>query len=1183
MIYYHHGNSPCQGVLKKWIMRINLTIIAMIAFFLQVSAGSYAQRITLNERNASFETIINSIQAQSGYDFIGNTNLIKNARPISIHVTQVSLKEALDLCFADQQLVYVLKDRTVVVKERPASVVEKVLDFFNAADIEGKVTDEKGAPLVGATIRVKDARRSVATNVNGEFSLRNIDENAIIQIYYIGYKTRELSVKSLKTYSVIKLEVNTGELDEVAVTYTGYQKIKTEQLTGSVSSINTKAYESVITTNNFLQGLQNKLPGLLINNDLKFEGNSLFQVRGISTISANKQPLVVVDGYPTELSLDAINPNEIESVTLLKDAAAAAIYGVRASNGVIIVERKKAKRGDTKFEFRSTLSITPKEDYSTYRLAPVKTPMNYRIDSYYRNGGQGRDYYIKNPGMYAPGTEPMLDLSAMKNPTKADTLAMVQKMNAIYDYDNTKDFSRLFEQNKVTQQYDFNLSGGSDKALYFISSNFTRNQFSSVKNDDRKFLLSGRGTYTFNSKLSFRLTADFSQSRANAAPKYNYTDFASFERFQDSNGNALPSFAGSPTNPLYNPGIMALGYYDNLNYPLTELNEERDINKLTMNKIVGDLSYKIIPDLTLTLGGVYEYGNQNKLHYASENSSQSRQYVNYYSELKNGSILFNLPRGGYQTTTVSSTLGYTFRGQLSYNKKLNEDHSLNLIAGAEMRKIVNEASSFANFGYNEQTMLQMPVDYTKILGTDYWPNSRFPQNPVLRYTNLFNKAYQEDRYVSAYFNGVYAYQSKYILSASLRIDQSNLFGTDPKYQFKPLWSVGAAWNIEKEAFMKSLTWVNSLKLRLSEGFNGNVSKESLPQIVAKYALNNRTQPNATSLNIISLENSSLRWEETNNFNAGLDFTLFNRISGSVDYYLKKSKDLLANAAIDPTKGAAATILNSARIQNKGLEFTLNGDWIQRKDFNWNTGIAFSYNTSKVIDVYQNNLKYNYQFVDGSVAANYIVGYPVGSLFSYRFAGLNSLGLPTVYDQNHNAKQLSYSSNDEGIRDLDYSGNSIPAYTFGMSNRFDVGPFYFYFMVDFNAGFKTRIPRPLPSSIRPIEGAENYFRNPGDEKNTDVMGFPGTYSYDSNRIYSVYNNSDTYVVNAAYLLLRDVTASYRLNSTFLKRIGFSNFELKAQGTNLYTHGFNKYNYSVITGSYMRRNLVPTFTLGLFTNF
>lgn len=1183
MIYYHHGNSPCPGVLEKWIMRINLTIIAMITFFLQVSAGSYAQRITLNERNASFETIINSIQTQSGYDFIGNTDLIKSAKPISIHVTQVSLKEALDLCFADQQLTYILKDKTVVVKEKVASVIEKVFDFLSSSDIEGKVTDEKGNPLAGATIRVKNTRRSVATNMNGEFSLKNIDENAVIQIYYIGYKTRELTVKLLKTYSVIKLEVNTGELDEVAVTYTGYQKIKTEQLTGATSKIDTKAYESVITTNNFLQGLQNKLPGLLINNDLKFEGNSLFQVRGISTISANKQPLVVVDGYPTELSLDAINPNEIESVTLLKDAAAAAIYGVRASNGVIIVERKKAKRGDAKFEFRSTLSITPKEDYTTYRLAPVKTAMNYSIDSYSYYGSSDRDYYTNSAYQYPPGTEPMMDLAGITNPTKADTLNMIKKMNDIYDYDNLKDFSRLFEQNKVTQQYDFNFSGGSDKALYFVSSNFTRNQFSSVKNDDRKFLLSGRGTYNFSDKLSFRLTADFSQSRANAVPTYSYTDFASFERFQDANGKPMPTFAGSPTNPLYNPGIMALGYYDNLNYPLAELNEERDVNKLTMNKIVGDLSYKIIPDLTLTLGGVYEYSSRNAVHYASENSSQIRQFVNFYSENKAGNILFNLPRGGYQTNNVSSTLGYTFRGQLSYNKKINDNHSLNIIAGAEMRKIVNEGSSFANFGYNEQTMLQQPVDYTKILGTDYWPNSYFPNNPGLNYTKLFNKVYQEDRYVSAYFNGVYAYQSKYILSASLRIDQSNLFGTDPKYQFKPLWSIGAAWNIEKEAFMKPLTWVTSLKFRLSEGFNGNVSKISLPQIIASYALNNRTQPNATSLNIISLENSSLRWEETNNFNAGLDFTLFGRLSGSMDYYLKKSKDLLANAAIDPTKGAAATVLNSAKIENKGFEFTLNGDWIQRKRFNWNTGIAFSYNTSKVIDVYQNNLKYNYQFVDGSVAANYIVGYPVGSMFSYRFAGLNSLGLPTVYDQNHNAKQLNYISNDEGIRDLDYSGNSIPAYTFGMSNRFDIGPFYFYFMVDLNAGFKTRIPRPSPNSMRPMEGAENYFRNSGDEKNTDVMGFVGTYSYDYNRTYYAYNNSDKYVVNAAYLLLRDVTASYRLNSAFLKRIGFSNFEIKAQGTNLYTHGFNKYNYSVITGSYVRRNLVPTFTLGLFTNF
>lgn len=1164
---------------RKWIMRINLIIIIMTGFLLQVSASSFAQKVSLNEKNTSFESIINKIQAQTGYDFIGNTILIKNARPVSIQAKNISLKEALELCFANQSLTYTLQDKIVIIKERMPSIMDKVVDFFTAIEIKGKIVDEKGNPLPGASVKIKHTDRLVMSNNNGEFTLNNVNENAIVQFFYIGYKTKEIVASQLKNNPTIRLEVNAGELDEVDVVFTGYQKIPKELLTGSSGKVNNKQFESPIVTNSFLQGIQNKLPGVLINNDLKFEGNSLFQIRGISTVSAAKEPLVVVDGYPTELTLDAINPNEIESVTVLKDAAAAAIYGVRASNGVIIVERKKAVVGNTQFGFRSTISVTPKEDYTTYRLAPNTARMNYRIDSYDRTGSQDRNYFTNNPGRYNAGDEPLIDLASGLI-TREE---MEKRMREQFAYDNSKDYSKYFEQNKVTQQYDFNLSGGTKKALYYVSSNLTRNQNSKIKSNDQKFLLSGRGTYNFNDKLSFVLTTDFIQKKSNDVPVYGYTDFHSFEKFQDADGNPKATFAGSPTNPLYNPGAIAKGYYDNLYYPLREINEVSDVNKSTSNKIVGDLFYKIIPDLTLKLGGVYEYSTSNIKHYATENSSEIKQFVNLYSEVgTDGIIKFNLPKGGYNKTKIGTTTGYTLRAQLNYDKSLNENHSINIITGAEVRKITAELNGYANFGYSDQTLLQQPVDYNKIL-TGSWYNVLFPNDKSLSYTDLFQKTFSDDRYVSAYFNGVYAYKSRYILSGSIRIDQSNLFGTDPKFRYKPLWSVGAAWNVTREPFMENVTWVDNLKYRISKGFNGNVSKASLPQILAAYTNNLRTTPTSTGLTIQSLENSALRWEQTSNFNTGLDFTIFKRISGNLDYYTKYSNDLLGNAAIDPTKGASFTTLNSAKIKNKGFEISLNGDWMQRKGFNWNTGIAFSYNTSKVIDIYQNNLKLNYQYVDGNKANNYIIGYPVGSMFSFRYAGLNQRGLPTVYDTKGNPKELNYTNNDEGIKDLDYSGNSIPPYTIGISNRFDIGPFYFYAMVDLYAGFKTRIPRPSIYENRPLAGAENYFRVAGDEAKTDIMGFYNYSNMDATRTFLVYSNSDRYVVNGSYILLRDVTVSYRFNNQVFKQLGFSNFEVKAQGSNLFTKGFNKYNYSLATGSYARRNLVPTFTIGLFTNF
>lgn len=239
------ANTAFNYTVKyKWIMRINLTILIMIGFLIQVSASGFAQKITLNEKNVSFETILNKIQAQSGYDFIGNTLLIKNAKPVSINASNITLKEALDLCFANQTLTYALQDKIVVIKERLPSIMDKVVDFFTAVEINGKVLDEKGNPLKGASIKIKNTKRQTATDNNGHFSLNSVNENAIIQVYYIGYKTKEISVNQLKNNPTIQLEVNTGELDEVAVVIsTGYQKIKPELMTGSTSTIDKKAYE----------------------------------------------------------------------------------------------------------------------------------------------------------------------------------------------------------------------------------------------------------------------------------------------------------------------------------------------------------------------------------------------------------------------------------------------------------------------------------------------------------------------------------------------------------------------------------------------------------------------------------------------------------------------------------------------------------------------------------------------------------------------------------------------------------------------------------------------------------------------------------------------------------------------------------------------------------------------------
>ncbi|MBC9932083.1 SusC/RagA family TonB-linked outer membrane protein [Chitinophaga qingshengii] len=1149
-------------------------VCLLLLFAMHVHLG-YAQilqkTISLSLDHQPLSVILTEAGKQAGCKISFPADEVAAWKDMSIHCTNKSLGDALGQLLQETNLACKALPNAVAVFRKPAPANRQQEP---AVQLKGVVKNDQGTPLPYVTVAV--GTTGMMTTNSGAYFLANVAAKATVRISCVGYEPRTFVAADLAAMSEVVLKFGRHSLGVVEVS-TAYQRIRPEQSTGSIAAITTKDYESRISTD-FLSGIQNKLPGVLINKDIKFEDNALFQIRGLSTISANKQPLIVVDGYPTELTLDAINPNEIKSVTVLKDAASATIYGVRASNGVIIIERKQAEIGRTKFAFRSTLGITPKENYSTYRLAPGDVPLRYQRD-FNKDGDDlpvDWSYYVNSYRNYQPGYDILLDKKA-GNITQAQ---LEDRYAQLASYNNAADYSRLFLRSAVNQQYDLNISGGTQQATYYVSANYTGNRYTQKNNNDNRFLLSARANYRFNKRLSLELTTDYLETKGQVAPVPDFMSLYPYERFQDASGKPAAIFGGSFMNPAFNDTLIKKGLYDNMNYPLVNMNEVKDRNRTVNNKVIANFNYRIGHGFSLRFGGIYENSRSDLKHYASEKSTEARQYVNQYAEQTATGILFNVPKGGYINQNNLNSMSYTLRAQLDYNKIIHDQHSLNLILGAETRKVVSESSISSTFGYNDQTLLQSPVDYNKIL-TSSWISAFAAANPMLSFNKLFGKTYQDDRYVSGYFNGIYTFRGKYSLSGSLRIDQSNLFGTDPRYRYKPLWSAGGAWNLDQEAFMQGLTWLDALKLRVAYGINGNTSKASIPLIVAQYVNNLRTSPVSTALNMLSMENAALRWEQTDNLNAGLDFRVIGRVYGSLDYYQRKSTDLLADAQLDPTKGASSAKLNAASIRNQGVELNLHADWISRRRFNWNTGIALAHNTNKVLSLYINNQKASTSYLGSN--GNYVVGYPAGGIFSYRYAGLDTAGLPLMYNAAGKIKTPGFSAADEGFSDLVYNGAGIPTITAGISNRIDIGNFYVYCMVDYYGGFSTRTPPPSPSASRPLAGSESYFRQKGDETATDVMGL---YPYWLMNLYHtyVYNYADRWVVNGAYLVLRDVTVSYNFRNTpAIRRMGFTNFEVKLQASNIATIGFNKFNYSLATGSFARRHLVPTYTIGVFTNF
>lgn len=1166
-----HGLSPYA---HKLILTMKITTLLIFAVLFQLSAASRAQ-ITIVDKQITLERVFKEIEKQAGYDFFYNNDLIKNISPVSLNLKNASITAVLDASLNGLPLHYkVVENSVVITKKNDVNAAQKPL----LLSVEISVLDEFGKPIPGVSIVSKRKGSSVGmTNKEGKFTVLDAEDGDVLIFRFLGYAIKTVTIGKSRSIE-LRLEPIESKLDEVQIS-TGYQYIKPEQSTGSVTVMRNKEYDSRINTTDFLTALQSRIPGLLVNNDIDFEGNSLFQIRGISTINGNKQPLIVIDGFPTELSLSSINPNEIESVTVLRDAAAATIYGVRASNGVIVIERKKAKVGKPNVAYRATLSVTPKENYERYRWDPdgSNTLIEHSKELYNGIGSTAYSFMIA-PTFGTLFTYPMPYAIIARNLAGVITNEEANsQFETLRQYNNAGDYSDLFLRSATTQTHNINVSGGTENATYFINGRYNNSALNKIKNGGKLFELSARTNLKLSKRLSVELNTNFQESKDVGAPVPDINTLYPYESFSDANGNPLSTYRGSKISVFYNDVIKGLGLLDNLYYPLQEVDLVSDKRHSISNRFIANFKYDMGKGFKLTFGGVYETATTDARHLANENSSEVRQIINRYTEITTANTLvLNVPKGDYLKQTTNKSEGYTIRTQLDYNKQINADHAINLISGLEMRRQVESGSSTANLGYSDQTLLQRPVNYSLIQSGSY-VSIYGRNNPALVYDDLFKQAYVENRFLSGYLNAVYNYKGKYSLTGSARIDQSNLFGSDPKNRYKPAWSVGAGWNIDREKFVQPLNWINSLKMRAALGFNGNIAKNVLPQVIASAKINSFDY-SLNSLGLLSPANSRLRWEQTFNFNLGLDYRIFENVSGNIDYYVKKSVDILATNEVDPTRGVTSATINESTIRNGGLEISLNADWIKQRTFNWNTGFIFSKNMSKILKVYNVNVPPNsksFTYATGNRTA-YLEGYAVGGIFNYRYAGIDNTGKVLIYDKDGNTK--NFDVNDQGLDDVDYVGSSIPAYNIGLSNRVDIGDFYAFAMINYFGSFRTKIPLLDPAATRPLKGANNFWRKPGDENIPDVMPALNTG-------YSSYlAATDRFVVDGTYFTLGDVTIAYSFRkSNFVKKARLSNLELRAQASNIYTFALNKHNYSVATRSFEKSYLTPTYSAALVVNF
>jgi len=1193
-----HPGYPSK---KQILLVMKLTAAFLLLICVHVSASSFSQRVTLDLKNASVEELLQAIREQTGYTFVYNIRTIRDARPVDISVKNARIEDVLSTTFRMQPFTYEIRNRTVVVKRR-REIPEAIREMAVAPEmlsVSGTITDSAGQALTGVTVRIKGKNKQTTTDDAGRFSLPDAEPRDVLIISYVGYKTMEVPINGRTSLRII-MQVQPESMDDVKIIATGYQRIAKHQLTGAASSMTQKDYDQrVAVTGNFLESLEGKIPGLVYNSQ-----SDELSIRGVSTFDAVKKPLIVVDGFPTEIDIRTINPIDIVSVTVLRDAAAASIYGVRASNGVIVIETKRGKSGKPVFSARATYAQQSAPDFGYLNYAPSDEFVQLQVDQF-NKANPNELLYTLLDWAKDPVYEILFDLKDNRiTQEEAD-----MRLSALKGYDNASEYKKLFYKNRQTVNLNADASGGNDRATYLLGMNFIGDRPVERRSENNQFIVNLANTYKFSDRIKFDMRTTYTNVHSQKGNIPGYADFFPYEQLADENGNALPvrlapgkdySTYGIPD--YFNDELIELGMYDQRYFPYKELFANTTKTKMSALRFQGRFNTRITNWLNVDIGGAYETQNALTDYLQTEDAYWVRRLINSRATKDpNGRPLFNdLPQGDILTKTTIRTAAYTLRGQLNFNHTTsNRRHDFAGILGIEQRKTLEEGFKTAFFGYDDQSLIGKPINMQKING---FLTSAYVQTgsiaPRFNMNDYFGQTHSDRRFMSYYGQATYTYNEKYIATGSFRIDQSNLFGVDPKYRYKPLWSTGLSWRMNREDFLAGVHWLDELKLRLATGFNGNVpSSNNGPFLILRSALNNVFNTPLIYNDVLSPENQSLRWETTRNYNAGIDYSFFNsRISGSIDWYLKKSIDVFGDYDADPTSGFNQYRANTASIENKGLEFLVSSLNLKRKQFEWRTQVTAAFNHNKVVAVKASEFDNSEMIVSAGLNMK---GYPMGALFSYNYGGLDELGRPFVYDSKGNKNILNFYGNavtDVTIDDLIYNGTTTPKYTLGLNNQITLGDFDLSFLFMYYGGHVMRVAQPNPLNVTstvapPLKGSANFWREPGDEANTRIPGFtPGSslaVGYYASYARYGYQYASEFVRKADYIRLRDVILTYNPRFRFLSQMGLSRPQIRLQAQNPFKHTFSGNDIdpeAIDRLSGVRRLPVqPFYSVSLFTNF
>ncbi|EHQ29728.1 TonB-dependent receptor plug [Mucilaginibacter paludis DSM 18603] len=1175
---------PCifQGSTAKILLTMRLTVILLITAILQVSASSFAQKITLNKKQALLVDVLRDIRKQSGYDFAFTNSTLDKAKPVDVNVTGVDVEEALRLVFKDQPLDYVIKDKVVVVSPKVKTPEKSLGEALKPISVDGRVIDEKGSPLQGATVVVKGTKLISITSADGKFHFLDIDDKSVLVISFIGYITVELPTKA--QMGDITLELGNAKLSEVVVS-TGYQKISKERFVGSFSQLDSANYARRAGMG-IIDRLDGTVTGLLFNK----KGGAAFpiQVRGISTLGVSQtptSPLIVVDNFPMEDAFDinSINANDVENITVLKDAAAASIWGTRAGNGVIVITTKRGKLNQPlRVSITSNVSVDEKQKLDYF---PTVSPSDFiDIEQMLFNKG----YYDSNINNTddRPVLSPVVEILAQTRNGLSLTDAAAQ-INALRGHDLRNDLNKYVYRNPLRQQYQTSLTGGSNNLAYQFSLGYNNTLNSTIgSKPDQQFTVNSNTTYKVSKKLELQFGINYSQGLAKSYTLQLPSTTAPYASLVDNNGG--PAAIANTYRLAYIDTVGGGKLLDWHYRPLDEIRNADNTRKSYFTRFNVATSYAVTNWLKANIQYQYTVATGSSENIQSLNTYSTRNTINGFT-LPNvtGIAKYQVPYGGIVDISNSENISNNVRGTLNFNKAWNGDNVITGLIGAELSNIYGLTSAQRLYGYNENT-----GSVTQVLNyADYYPifyGASPGASAQISTVNLLQESLT-NRIVSILGNVSYSYKDKYTLFGSARRDGANVFGVSTNNKWKPLWSVGGSWDISKEEYFK-VDWVASLRLRSSFGYTGNVNN----RLSGKFTFFSSSDPVIlTGLDYASANqppNPNLRWEQNATLNFGIDYQLFKgRLSGTFEVYSKKSTDVIANKYLPISSGVNFTPINAADLKGSGFDLNINSVNTIGK-ISWSTNIGLSY-AKTIVTKIDKPTAITVRDLSG-YSVNAVPGQLAYGLASYKWAGLDPVtGDPRGYYQGQISNNYNLIATDS-IQNQVFHGSSIPLYSGFIRNNIS----YRGFTLSFNltARFKYFFREPVMdldyvNAVNSNFLSADYYnrwQKPGDELITNIpsMSYPASGNTSSKN--SFYQLSEITVKKADNIRIQDLRLAYdfSIGNFSSKKYHLQTF-LYANNLNLILWKAAKTNYDpdFVGGNGGFTAPIKTLTAGLNVNF